>query len=42
LENESSSHKKDNEETSKRDKVTLKGLGVLKKNLEEHVEDLHR
>lgn len=42
LEEESSARKKENEETASRSKVELLGLGVLKRNLEEHVEDLFR
>jgi len=39
---ESEGRKKENEENSKRSNAELKGLGVLKQNLEAHVEDLNR
>jgi len=42
FENESNLRKNENEEHSKKNKVGVKGLGVLKKNLEEHIEDLYR
>jgi len=34
--------KKEAEEQTKKNRVEIAGLGVLKKNLEEHIEDLHR
>jgi len=39
---ESSNRQKEKEEYDTQAKVELKGLGVLKKNLEEHLEDLYR
>jgi len=42
LESERASRKKLEEEYASRSKVQVNGLGVMKKNLEEHIEDLHR
>jgi hypothetical protein len=42
FEAESQQRKKENETTSARAQVELRGLGVLKRNLEEHTEDLRR
>eukprot|EP01116_Phalansterium_solitarium_P008781 TRINITY_DN22743_c0_g1_i1.p1 TRINITY_DN22743_c0_g1~~TRINITY_DN22743_c0_g1_i1.p1 ORF type:complete len:460 (-),score=130.21 TRINITY_DN22743_c0_g1_i1:256-1635(-) len=42
LDDEVAGRKKDATEYHSREKVELSGLGVLKKNLEEHIEDLHR
>jgi len=42
FEAESGNRKKEAEVYSSRAKVEIKGLEILKKNLEEHVEDLHR
>lgn len=42
LTKERAERKKEQEEWNSRSQAELKGLGVLKKNLEEHVEDLHR
>lgn len=42
LANETSSRKKEKEEYEARARVEIGGLEVLKKNLEEHIEDLHR
>jgi len=42
LEAESGNRKKESETYTSRAKVEIKGLEILKKNLEEHVEDLHR
>jgi len=42
LANESEKRQKDNEEYAKRSKAEVGGLQVLKKNLEQHVEDLLR
>jgi cortexillin 1/2 len=39
---EVSERKRENAEREARAKTEIQGLGVLKKNLEEHVEDLHR
>jgi len=41
-EEESQQRRKDNDQTQSRSQVELRGLGVLKKNLEEHLEDLKR
>jgi len=42
LEEEAEARKKEKEEWEKRNQAELKGLGVMKKNLEQHVEDLRR
>jgi len=42
LEAEKAARKKLEDETAARSKVQVNGLGVLKKNLEEHLEDIHR
>jgi len=42
LENEMKLRKEEKDKNDARNKTELKGLGVLKKNLEEHIEDLHR
>jgi hypothetical protein len=42
FESESSSRQKEREEKEAKDKLEVSGLGVLKKNLEEHLEDLYR
>jgi len=42
LDNERKARRKYEEDAESRAATELKGLGVLKKNLEEHVEDLHR
>lgn len=41
-ESESQQRKKETDQTHSRNQVELKGLGVLKRNLEEHLEDLKR
>jgi len=41
-ETESQQRKKETEQTQSRNQVEVKGLGVLKRNLEEHLEDLKR
>jgi len=41
-EQKESDRKKELDDQSKKNRVEIAGLGVLKKNLEEHVEDLHR
>jgi len=42
VEQKESDRKKELDDQSKKNRVEIAGLGVLKKNLEEHVEDLHR
>jgi len=42
FDSESSSRQKEKEEKEAKDKLEVSGLGVLKKNLEEHLEDLYR
>lgn len=42
LQEEQEARKKEQEENQSRNKTSLGGLGVLKKNLEQHVEDLRR
>jgi len=42
FETESQTRKKENDVVNARNKVQVSGLGVLQKNLEEHMEDLHR
>lgn len=42
LNDEVEGRKKDAADFRAREKVELSGLGILKKNLEEHIEDLHR
>jgi len=42
FETESKQRKKEQEETEARSKVEVNGLGMLKKNLTEHLEDLYR
>jgi len=42
LQNESNSRKKEHDENESRARTEVQGLEVLRKNLEEHLEDLHR